>query len=228
MVVAYYNDFEQGSEQWLAARRGILTASEMKLIITPAKLGYARNDKSRAHLYELAAQRITGYTEPHYVGDEMLRGHEDEIRARMAYAEKYEPVTECGFITNDKWGFTLGYSPDGLVGDDGLIECKSRRQKFQIETIINDAMPDDFIIQTQTGFLVSERKWCDFISYCGGMFMITKRIYPIPEIQEAIVDAATSFHAALEEVMAKYHDRISMKEARLIATERVIEQEMTI
>ena len=141
MTIAIYQELTQGSDEWLAARCGLLTASEMKLIITPTGK-VADNDKSRSHLYELLAQRITGYVEPHYISDDMLRGLSDEIDARDIYAKTYEPVEEVGFITNDKWGFTLGYSPDGLVGTEGLIECKGRRQKFQVETIIAGEMPD--------------------------------------------------------------------------------------
>ena len=122
-MIRYYNDIEQGGEEWLAVRRGIPTASEMRLILTPT-MRPASNDKERAHLFELLGQRITGYTEPHYISDDMLRGHEDEIEARIRYAEHFYPVTECGFVTNDDHGVVIGYSPDGLVGDDGLIECK--------------------------------------------------------------------------------------------------------
>ena len=112
--ITYHPDLIQGSEEWHAARCGLLTASEMKLIITPPSatsgkgLKAAGNDKERAHLYELLAQRITKYVEPSYVSDDMLRGKEDEIYARALYAEHYAPVTDMGFITNDKWGFTLG------------------------------------------------------------------------------------------------------------------------
>ena len=119
--IKYHTDLIQGSDEWLQARCGLLTASEMKLIVTPT-LKIANNDKERSHLYELLAQRITQYVEPHYISDDMLRGHEDEVDARILYNDNYAPVTDMGFITNSKWGFTIGYSPDGLVGDDGLIE----------------------------------------------------------------------------------------------------------
>ncbi len=228
MTIKYYNDIPQGSDEWFALRCGLLTASEMKLIITSSTLKYAQNDKERAHLYELLAQRINNYVEPHYVSDDMMRGHEDEIRAKIAYSEHYAPVQDCGFITNDKWGFTLGYSPDGLIGDKGLIECKSRRQKFQVETIINASMPDDFRIQTQTGLLVSEREWCEYVTYNGGMPMLTLRIEPDEKIQKAIVDASTAFHEKLEKLLKEYKARIEDKQMRLIPTERVIEQEMYI
>lgn len=217
-------DLIQGSDEWLAARCGLLTASEMKLVITPT-LKVADNDKTRAHMWELLAQRVTGHVEPHYISDDMLRGQEDEIEARLVYAKHYAEVEEIGFITNDEWGFTIGYSPDGLVGDDGLIEIKSRRQKYQIETITSQKMPDDYAIQVQTGLLVSGRKWCDFVSYSGGLHMVTIRVFPDPVIQTAIIAAATAFETKLAEKRAEYEAAIASK-ARLIPTERRIEQEM--
>jgi predicted phage-related endonuclease len=224
MAIRYHTDLIQGSDDWLAARCGLLTASEMKLILTPT-LKVADNEKTRCHLYELLAQRITGHVEPHYVSDDMLRGHEDEVDARIAYAEHYAPVHDMGFMTNDKWGFTLGYSPDGLVGDDGAIECKSRRAKYQVETILNGEMPQDYALQIQTGLLVSERQWIDFISYSGGLPMVTIRVFPLPEVQEAILAAAAAFEARLAEKMGLYRGILNSG-ARLIPTERRIEQEM--
>lgn len=232
-TVTYYPELYQGSEEWAALRCGLLTASEMKLVLTPT-LKLANNDKVRAHVYELAAQRITEYVEPHYVSDDMLRGHEDEVEARIKYAERYAPVEECGFITNDRWGFTLGYSPDGLVGDDGLIEAKSRRQKFQIQTIVEnvwtdrgETIPPDYVLQAQTGLIVSERKWVDFVSYSGGLPMATIRVYPNAGVQEAIIEAATAFEAKVVEVIENYHSALRSK-ARLIPTERRVEQEMIL
>lgn len=229
--ITYFPELIQGSDEWLAARRGILTASEMKLILTPT-LKVANNDKTRAHLYELLAQRISGFVEPTFIGDDMLRGMDDEIHARMAYDEHIAPVTDMGFITNDKWGFTIGYSPDGMVGDDGLIEIKSRRQKYQVQTIIehvatgNTSIPADYIMQAQTGLLVSEREWIDFISYHGGLPMAVIRVYPDPEIQAAIIEAATAFEALIREKLTDYRAAPSIPGARLIPTERRIVQEM--
>lgn len=218
-----HNDMVQGSDEWIAARCGLLTASEMKLIVTPS-LKPASNDKERAHLWELLAQRITGYVEPAYVSDDMLRGREDEIEARALYDRHHAPVTECGFITEDRWGFTIGYSPDGLVGDDGLIEIKSRRQKYQAEIAVTREVPAEFMAQIQTGLLVSGRKWCDFISYCGGMPMVVLRVMPDPVAHEAIVAAAEAFEARLQQRRQEY-----MEATRgLLPTVRRIEQEMFI
>jgi predicted phage-related endonuclease len=225
-MITYYPDLIQGSDEWLATRCGLLTASEMKLILTPT-LKVASNDKERAHLYELLAQRITGHVEPHYVSDDMLRGHEDEVYARILYSENYAPVQDAGFVTNDEWGFTLGYSPDGLVGDDGLIECKSRRQRFQIETIINGEMPTDYMLQCQTGMLVTGRAWLDFVSYSGGVHMFTTRVYPDAAVQDAILSAASVFEKKLADKLDEYHSALRSS-ARLIPTERRVDVEIMV
>lgn len=226
MTITYHRDLIQGSEEWMQARCGLLTASEVKLILTPS-LKAASNDKERTHLYELAAQRLTRYVEPQYVGDDQLRGHADEIEARSLYAASYAPVEEMGFITNDRWGFVIGYSPDGLVGDDGLIECKSRRQKYQVETIANLLVPQEYVFQCQTGLMVSERKWIDFNSYCGGLPMVTLRVWPDDVVQAAIEEAAAAFEDRLTALLERYVDRLASG-ARLVPTERKIEQEMFV
>ena len=229
MTIKYHTDLIQGSDEWLAARLGILTASEVKLILTPT-LKVADNEKTRAHVWELAAQRITQYVEPSYIGDDMLRGWDDEVRARELYAKEYGEIEEVGFVTNDRWGFTLGYSPDGLVGKDGLIECKSRRQKFQVQTIVEwwrgQTAPTDYILQCQTGLLVSEREWIDLVSYSGGLPMIPMRIYADSAVQEAILTAAAETERKIATAMADYLDAIA--DMKLPATERVIEQEMFV
>jgi hypothetical protein len=228
-MVTYHPEVDQGSPEWLAMRCGLLTASQVKLILTPA-LKTANKKKTRSHLYDLLAQRITQYVEPSYLSDDMLRGMSDEVDARILYDAQVALVTSCGFITNDRWGFTIGYSPDGLVGDDGLIEVKSRRQEFQVETILqaaSDGMPPaDYMLQLQTGLLVSERQWIDFISYCGGMPMMVLRVYPDARIQSAIVEAATEFHELLDIEERNY--RAGLSGLRTFPTERKKELEMTL
>jgi predicted phage-related endonuclease len=226
-MIKFHDELTQGSDEWLAARCGLLTASEMKLIITPT-LKVADNDKTRQHVWELLAQRVTQYVEPHYISDDMLRGKEDEIEARALYHKHYAPVQEVGFITRDDWGFTIGYSPDGIVGDDGQIECKSRRQKYQMEAIVENRVPDEYTMQVQTGLLVTCRKWCDVIIYCGGMHMTTIRVMPDPVTQMAIITAATAFEVKLAEKLAIYREAIAVPWRRLIPTERRIEQEMML
>lgn len=228
--ITYHHDLVQGSDEWRAARCGLLTASEMKLIVTPT-LKVADNDRERAHLYELLAQRITRYVEPAYISDDMLRGQADEIVARELYVAHVAPVTEVGFITNDRWGFTIGYSPDGLVGDDGQVEFKSRRQKFQVATWIDYVperrAPAEFVIQIQTGMLVTERSWCDLGSFSGGLPMAVIRVHADPVIQDAIVEAAAACEQRLAIKLRQYEAALHAA-PKLIQTERRVEQEIVI
>jgi hypothetical protein len=205
----------------------MLTASEMKLIMTPT-LKPANNDKSRSHLHELLAQRITGYVEPSYISDDMMRGTADEVRARALYAEKYAPVEEVGFVTREiAMGVTIGCSPDGLVGDDGMIECKSRRQKYQVQTALELVgglgIPEEYRLQIQTALLVCGREWCDFVSYCGGLPMIVERVYVDTPTREAIIRAAERNEADLRNRMGAYVDALRARSWH--PTDRVIETE---
>jgi hypothetical protein len=135
-------DLVQGTDAWHEQRRGMVTASVVGQLLTPT-LKVASNDTSRSLTALLVAERITGYTDPTYVNDDMWRGIEDEPRARDLYSQHFAPVTEVGFMVRDDRGFPIGYSPDGLVGDDGLIEVKSRRQKKHLQTILADAVPPE-------------------------------------------------------------------------------------
>lgn len=224
MAITIHRDLIQGSDEWLHVRMGILTASEMKHIITPSKLQYASNDKECAHLYEITAQRISQYVEPAYISDDMMRGMDDECEVKNIYRKHFGEAEDVGFITNDKWGFIIGYSPDGLIGDDGLLEIKSRKRKFQIETILKDEMPVEYLMQIQTGLLVSERQWCEFVSYCGGLPLYKKRIYPDAKVQEAILLAATEFYKKVDTNIADYN----AKAKDLVKTERRAEQEIAV
>jgi nitrite reductase/ring-hydroxylating ferredoxin subunit len=183
------HNVEQGSPEWHALRCGVITASNMKLLMTPT-LKPANNDKSRSHLYELAAQRISRYMEPQYISSDMLRGHEDEVRARIKYEEHTgSAVQEVGFVTNEICGHIIGCSPDGVVASDGMIECKSRCQKYQV----------------QTGLLVTDCAWCDFISYSGGLPMIIIRVYPDARIQEAIRSTVAEAEAKIAHMVLNFN-----------------------
>lgn len=220
MTITYHPNLIQGSDEWADIRRGKITASEMSKVLTPT-LKIADNADTRSHVYELAAQRITGYTEPTYFGDEMLLGTLNEPIARQLYHDSFAPVTECGFITNDDHGFTIGYSPDGLVGDEGLIEIKSRRAKFQVQSIVEGEVPKEHVLQIQTGLLVTGRKWCDYVSYSGGMPLWPIRAYPDDAVHEAIIAACGAFEAKVAKVVNAYHERLLNE--KWVATERLVE-----
>lgn len=231
MSIKYHDAFEQGSLDWLNARCGLLTASEVRHIINPPPKEETRvkkngepykqrewnvvadDDKAKMHIYELAAQRLTKFVEPMFQSFDMIRGQTDEAEARARYSETRAPVREVGFITNDRWGFTLGYSPDGLVGDDGAIEVKSRKQKYQVQTVVEYALtggiPADFVMQHQTGLLVSERQWIDFCSFSEKLPMAVIRVHPDDVIQAAILEAAAAAEDKIQKIIATYQEQFA-------------------
>ena len=182
----------------------------------PPVYGPAKTDTAKSITATLVTERINGWSDPIYVNADMMRGKLDEPLARQVYAEHYAPVDEVGLIVRDDWGFSIGYSPDGLVGDVGLIEIKSRRPKNHLLTVLDDAVPAENMAQVQAGLLASGRSWCDYISYAGGMKLWRKRIYPDPDWQGAIVGAVAAFETAAAEMAATYTERT----AGLPATER--------
>jgi hypothetical protein len=267
-----YPDILQGSDEWLAQRRGIVTASVVGNLITVRKLSAidypctacgstanepcrskvradtaiktlhteraelarrnpantvfetANNDTSRSLTALLVAERITGWTDPTYISDDMLRGFADEPIARHIYSEHYGPVHEAGFMVREYQGIRIGYSPDGLVADDGLIEIKSRRPKIHLTHVLSGQVPAENMAQCQTGLLVSGRKWLDYVSYSGGMHLWIKRVYPDQRWFDAITAAVEAFEANAREMQLHYFESV----ADFPMTDRIIEQEMVI
>jgi len=170
----------------------------------PPVLGIADTEASRGLTAALAAERVTGNVEESRMTPDMWRGVEDEPIAREFYAKHHAPVDEMGFMVRDDWGFKIGYSPDGLVGDDGLIEIKSRLQKVQLLTVLDDGIPAANMAQLQAGLLVSGRKWIDYVSYCAGMPLYVKRVTPDPRWVTAILRAVETFEARAGEMTDSY------------------------
>jgi predicted phage-related endonuclease len=205
MSLHIYEDLEQGTDAWLVARRGIVTASVVGQLITPKTVKPASNDYSRGLTASLVAERITGYVEPTFQSQDMLRGTLSEPIARDIYAEHHGvTVDQVGFMVREEADWKLGYSPDGLVADDGLIEIKAPRQKSHLATILADEVPLEYMAQCQAGLLVSGRKWLDFISYCGGMPLFIKRVLPDERWQKALVEAVTAFETNAALMIATY------------------------
>lgn len=216
MTLHNHTELEQGSDQWLAARRGIVTASVIGQLITPT-LKVADNETSRGLTLLLTAERITGHVEPVFVSNAMLRGQMDEPLARAWYSEHHAPVTETGFMVEDKWGFPIGYSPDGLVSEDGLIEIKSRDPKIHLKTILAGEPPRENLAQMQTGMLVTGRPWCDYVSWCGGMRPYVVRVHADPAWADVLVVAAM----ALEHNIATNIQTYEAATAGIEPTERI-------
>lgn len=201
----YRFDLVQGSDEWHEARRGLLTASVVGQLVTPT-LKVAANADSRAITAALVAERITGFVDEGFVSADMERGWDDEPRAIAVYEKHHDRVDPCGLVvrTLDD-GSRVGWSPDGLVGDTGCIEIKSRRPKKHLQTILDGAVPRENIAQIQAALFVSGRSWCDYLSYCGGMPLYAVRVYPDPAWHDAIEAAVVAFESAAAQMTDTYN-----------------------
>lgn len=204
MTLTVYEELEQGTHEWLQARCGLLTASVIGQLITPKTVKVADNETARTLTRHLAAERITGYVEPTFTNSDMERGNLSEPLARDIYSERYEPAHEVGFIVREEESYRIGYSPDGLVGEHGLLEIKAPRQKKHLAILLANEVPLEYMAQVQAGLLVTEYEWLDFISYCGGFPLFVKRVYPDPRWFEAIKDAASVFEENVSKMVSDY------------------------
>ena len=199
----FFNELEQGTDDWLQARCGIVTASTMRSLVTSAGK-VADNDTSRGFIRQLATERIIGVPEYTYPTRPMQRGNLLEPHARDLYAEHYAPVEEVGFIRLDTDEYSLGYSPDGVIGHDGLLEIKSPGPKEHLRTILADAVPSVYVWQVQVGLYVTGRSWLDFISYCPGADLYVKRVRPDKEAFGTIHLAVSQAEAAITSIIDDY------------------------
>ncbi len=195
---------EQGEAEWLKLRCGLLTASNFKKIIT---VKGTKSSSWQDYMFKLASEQITGGIHEEFYGADMELGNEMEGEARDTYSFiKEVSVKEVGFIYKDKKKL-FGYSPDGLVGKDGLIEIKHCKPKIQLRRI---AKPVGFVSehwqQVQGGLYVSGRKWCDLISYSRFLKMQVIRIFPDKEWHEKLDKIIKDFLKALDKTVTAYKD----------------------
>lgn len=152
---------DQGSEEWLKLRLGVATASNFDKIITPTGKESAQFEK---YALELATQTLVSEPDSTFKNEAMQRGNALEPLARQLYQETtLNFVDEITMFKSDCGNF--GYSPDGLIGEDGLLEIKCPLATTHLKYLIDNKLPSEYIPQVQGGLLVSGRKWCDFVSY---------------------------------------------------------------
>lgn len=153
----------QGSPEWLAVRVGKITASRMADMLAKIKVGWGASRANYAA--ELLCERLTGAGARRYVNDEMRWGTEQEPYARQAYSERNGvDVFEVGFIDHPELE-RAGASPDGYVGDDGLVEFKAPNTATHIDTLLRGVVPERYLLQMQFQMACAGRDWCDFVSW---------------------------------------------------------------
>lgn len=192
-------EVEQGSAEWLSIRLGIATCSELDCLLVKGKGENEFGTAAITYMDQLIGERITGEAADPFQGNRHTeRGHELEGMARSLYETRTEDDTEqVGIILNHG----VGYSPDSLVGANGLTEIKTKLPKLQVSVILAGEIPKEHIAQCQGGLWVSEREWIDFISYWPGMPLFIKRAYRDEEMISRISERVSTFYGMLYERM---------------------------
>lgn len=195
--------FAQGTAEWLAARTGRLTASRMSAIMAKGRNGTPSATRA-ACMGELIAEYLTGQSGETYINADMQRGTDLEPAARAMYeVATGQMVAEVGLVLhpkNDRWGA----SPDGVVGNDGLLEIKCPRTHVHIEYLLAGKPPAQYLPQMAWQAACCERQWVDFASYDAKMpedlRLFVVRYTPDPAYIAELEQEAAAF---LEEMMAK-------------------------
>ena len=206
---------EQKSPEWFAARLGKATGSRIAEIVAKTKSG---DSASRGnYMAQLVIERLTNKQEESYSNDFMDWGNLQEPFARAAYeAATNVLVDEVGMITHPRIEMS-GASPDGLVGDDGLVEIKCPKTATHIETLLSKTVPGKYNIQMQWQMACTDRSWCDFVSFDPrmpeGLQMFLKRVPRDDALIKTLEDEVIKF---LKEVDSKLEQLTNqLKEANV-------------
>lgn len=203
-----YIDCEQGSDEWFAARRGIVTGSKADQLITPARGDLSSELTRRKLIAELIDEVVRPDADPSWQGNRHTeRGKELEPRA-LSYYEQFlakHPVRRTGFIYNPDLG--SGISPDLLVGDEGGVEVKCPDGKTHVLWVMGGVLPDEYKPQVHCCLAVGRRKWWDFLSYCEGYEPFVVRT------------VRNEYTAKLEVYLVKFNAELQQWKAKLIPQE---------
>jgi putative phage-type endonuclease len=193
---------DQGSLEWLNARIGRVTASRVSDVIAKTKSGYGAGRSN--YEAQLIAERLTGRPQESYTNAAMQHGTDTEPQARALYEFQMDvEVVEVGFVPHPTIEMS-GASPDGLVGDDGLLEIKAPQTATHIATLLSGKVPAKYITQMQWQMACTGRAWCDFLSFDPRMPVdLQSFLTRIPRDDTMIADLEDSVRAFLAEVDAK-------------------------
>lgn len=157
-----HKDLVQGSDAWLQIRCGKITASRFSDVMAKTKTGVSKTRLS--YLYDIVAEKLTQKPAEQYSNAYMQWGTETEPLARAVYQEK-NPLLEIQQVGFVEFNDAVGCSPDGLVGDFGLLEIKCPKTTTQIQRWVDKDFPSEYMAQVQGQMWVCDREWTDFVSY---------------------------------------------------------------
>jgi len=189
---------EQRTEEWFAARIGKVTASRIAdVMMKPTTAGWQN------YRAQLVCERLTGQPTETFVSSAMQHGTDTEPQARAFYElETGNDVVEVGFIDHPEIPMA-GASPDGLVGDDGLVEIKCPQPATHIKTLTGAQIDRRYMLQMHWQMICTGRDWCDFVSFSPAfppeLQMVVRRVERDDALAKEITEAVTAF---LDEVTA--------------------------
>lgn len=191
---------EQGSDEWRRARLGIPTASEFDTVMAKGR-GGGESVTRRKYMLALIGERLTDEVAPEgYSNLHMERGKAMEAEARSAYAFLRDVEPELvGFVRNGD----AGASPDSLIGNDGLLEIKTKLPHIHLDVLMQDRLPPEHVAQVQGQLWIAEREWCDFVSYWPKLRPFVKRVHRDEKVIAAIKVAVEDFNGELLALMEK-------------------------
>lgn len=201
-------DVDQGSPEWFACRAGIATASNFAAVMATVKSGEAA--ERRNYRARLVVESITGKSPDGYQNAAMRQGIEREPDARALYESRSGVwVDEVGFCRHDS--LPAGASPDGMVGEDGLVEIKSPELATHLDYLLSDGMPAKYRPQVQGQLWITGREWCDFVSFNPdfpeklrlGIWRIQRDDVYIQTLQAEVTRFMVEVAAELEKLRAK-------------------------
>jgi putative phage-type endonuclease len=193
----------QGSDEWKQLRLGKVTASRVADVIAKTKTGWGASRANYAA--ELIAERLTGVAAEGFTNAAMQWGIDQEPAARVAYEFMHDATVEqVAFVVHPRIP-DAGASPDGLVGESGLVEIKCPNTSTHIDTLINQTIPAKYITQMQWQMACTGRQWCDFVSYDPRMpESMQLFVHRVPRDDALIAEMETAVAVFLEtEVFAK-------------------------
>lgn len=206
---------EQRTEEWHQARLGRVTASKIADVMAAGRGG--KPSATRANYRaQLVVERLTGTPSEGFTSAAMQHGTETEPQARATYTlMTFRSVEEVGFVPHPSIEMA-GASPDGLIGDDGLIEIKCPNSATHIATLRGASIDDKYMKQMQFQMACTGRAWCDFVSFDprlpDEMQMHIRRVDADWEMINEIETAVRSFLAEVNEELADLRARY-MEEA---------------
>ncbi|QDP66009.1 MAG: putative exonuclease [Prokaryotic dsDNA virus sp.] len=206
------HNVEQNTDEWYALRSKVATASEMSNIITTQGKPSA---SAKKYAYDKASSIIAGKPLDKWEGNRWTdRGHELEEEARSLYEFEFDcDVQLIGFITNDE--MTAGCSPDGLVGDDGMMQIKclknDNHMKVLLESYVTQKVPTDYFTQCQCEMWVAERKWNDLWFYHPDLRSFRIRVERDDEFIKCMESEVSGFKSKVNDAVLAYNGAFGIK-----------------